>query len=382
MPNEAFELVRMIGNFYDAVIEPSLWQKALDDMRSHFGFHIGALGIIALPTGKFVVQVTSNVPDDYVARMHLYNDDIIQIWGGAARLAELPLEEPVLNSQVTGPDVWEATRFYREWVRPLGLVDQVGIALARDRTMIGNVGLGRHESAPPLTDAEMEGLRFLAPHLRRAAIISRLLDGTTSAANTFEAALDLACSAVVLVAEDMSIIHANAAARTMLKNGDPILTVGGKLALLRELVPNRLQAGVELAARAEQNLERRGIGVAAKFRDGTALAIQIMPLERRTLRGGLDRRAAAAVFIGDAVAPLEMPADALRLLYELTPAEQRVFELVVSGQPTAGIAERLGVAPSTVRTHLLRVFAKTDCHTRVALMKLGRELVLPADPSR
>jgi DNA-binding CsgD family transcriptional regulator len=107
-----------------------------------------------------------------------------------------------------------------------------------------------------------------------------------------------------------------------------------------------------------------------------------MPLERRTLRGGLDRRAAAAVFIGDAVAPLEMPADALRLLYELTPAEQRVFELVVSGQPTAGIAERLGVAPSTVRTHLLRVFAKTDCHTRVELMKLGRELVLPADPSR
>lgn len=367
----------MIGNFYDAVIEPSLWRKALDDMRSHFGFHIGALGIIALPTGNSVVQVTSNIPDDYLARMNAYNDDVVDLWGGAARLAELPLEEPVLHSQAIGPEVKETNRFDREWSRPLGLVDQVGILLVRDSTMLGNVGLGRHESAPPLTDADMDGLRFLAPHLRRAAIISRILDDATSAATTFEAALDAARSAVVLVAKDMSIVHANAAAKTMLKNGDPILAVRGKLALLHELVPNRLQAAVEVAAQAEQNLGRRGIGIAAKSRGGAALAVQVMPLERRTLRGGVDRRAAVAVFIGDAVAPLEMPADALRLLYELTPAEQRVFELVVAGQPTAGIAERLGVAPSTVRTHLLRVFAKTGCHTRVELMKLSREVVVP-----
>ncbi|WP_292578178.1 helix-turn-helix transcriptional regulator, partial [Mesorhizobium sp. 65-26] len=72
-----------------------------------------------------------------------------------------------------------------------------------------------------------------------------------------------------------------------------------------------------------------------------------------------------------------MPADALRLLYELTPAEQRVFELVVAGEPTARIAETLGVAPSTVRTHLLRVFEKTGQHTRGELVKLSREITLP-----
>ncbi|MEO5756583.1 MAG: helix-turn-helix transcriptional regulator [Mesorhizobium sp.] len=377
MPDELFEIVRMIGGFYDAVIDPSLWHPALDDMRRHFGFHLGALSIMALPTGNAVVQVTMNIPDDYLAGMHLYNDDVIQLWGGAARMAELPLEEPILQSQITGPEIWEGNRFYEEWSRPLGLVDQVGIMLARDRTMVGNLGLGRHESAPPLTEMDMDGLRMLAPHLRRAVTISRILDVATSAATTFEAALDATRSAVVLVAEDMSIVHANAAARAMLKAGDPILVVRGKLALLRELVPNRLQAAVLAAARAEQELGRRGIGIAAKSRDGTALGVQVMPLEKRSLRGGLDRRAAVAVFIGDAAAPIEMPADAMRLLYELTPAEQRVFELVAAGHRTASIAQTLGIAPSTVRTHLLRVFEKTGRHTRAELVKLSLEITLP-----
>lgn len=367
----------MIGTFYDAVIEPHLWQKALDDMRRHFGFHLGAISVIAMPTGSAVVQVTTNIPDEYLAGMQAYNNDVIELWGGVARMAEMPLEEPILQSRITGPDVWEGNRFYEEWVRPLGLVDQVGIMLARDRTMVGNIGLGLHESSRPLTQVHMDGLRFMAPHVRRAAIISRLLDSSASAAATFEAALDATRSAVVLVDGDMAIVHANAVARAMLGNGDPIASVRGKLTLPRELVPNRLQAAVQAAARAEQELGRRGIGIAAKSRDGTALAVQVMPLENRSLRGGVDRRAVVAVFIGDAAAPLEMPADAMRLLYELTPAEQRVFELVVAGEKTAAIARTLGVAPSTVRTHLLKVFEKTGRHSRGDLVKLSREITLP-----
>jgi DNA-binding CsgD family transcriptional regulator len=67
----------------------------------------------------------------------------------------------------------------------------------------------------------------------------------------------------------------------------------------------------------------------------------------------------------------------MRLLYELTPAEQRVFELVVAGEKTAAIAQTLSVAPSTVRTHLLKVFEKTGRHTRGDLVKLSREITLP-----
>jgi DNA-binding CsgD family transcriptional regulator len=46
----------------------------------------------------------------------------------------------------------------------------------------------------------------------------------------------------------------------------------------------------------------------------------------------------------------------------LTGAEQRVAEHILAGQNTIQTARRLGVAPSTVRTHLQRILAKTDTH--------------------
>jgi DNA-binding CsgD family transcriptional regulator len=49
----------------------------------------------------------------------------------------------------------------------------------------------------------------------------------------------------------------------------------------------------------------------------------------------------------------------MELLYGLTPAENRVFELIVAQRSTEEIARELGIAISTVRSHLQRVFDKT-----------------------
>jgi len=372
------DLVGMIGQIYDAVIDKTLWWNALDRIRAYFGFHLGVIAVTGFPSGKSIVQVAVNVPEDFAARMTSYTNEILNLWGGPARLAMLPLEEPLLNSQVTPRSVWSTNPYYLEWARPLGLVDQIGILLARDSTMMGSVGLGRHESAPPLTGDDMEGLRLLAPHLRRAVTISGLLDVAADTTKTFQAALDATTAGVVLVGADLRLLHANDAAGAMLRASDPILSLGGKLALRHELVPGQLEAAVRSASEDEAQLGRRGSGISARLRNGEPVSINVMPLNRRPLRGGTGSAATAAVFIANATAPIEMPAEAMRLLYELTPAEERVFELIVAGHTTKEIAETLGVLPGTVRTQLLRVFEKTGRHTRADLVRLSREITLPA----
>jgi DNA-binding CsgD family transcriptional regulator len=46
----------------------------------------------------------------------------------------------------------------------------------------------------------------------------------------------------------------------------------------------------------------------------------------------------------------------------LTAAETRVAERLLLGENTIQVARKLGVAPTTVRTHLQRILAKTDTH--------------------
>lgn len=49
----------------------------------------------------------------------------------------------------------------------------------------------------------------------------------------------------------------------------------------------------------------------------------------------------------------------------LTPREREVLSLLAVGASGRDIAERLGISPNTVRTHIRSVLGKLDCHTRL-----------------
>jgi DNA-binding CsgD family transcriptional regulator len=366
----------LIGGIYDAVVDPQLWPLALETIRQHFDLYFVALGATNITTGASIVNASTALDPVYLAALPTYGADIPTLWGGSEKLAQFPLEEPIVNTTVTPLEVIEGTRLFQEWAQPLGVIDQIGMAVARDSTTFGHLSLSVHESSRYPGEAELEGLRLIAPHLRRAVTISRMLEIATTAATTFEAALEATRSAIVLVDTDLTIRHANRAATDMLRQGDAIHSGGSRLNLQQELLPNQLESAVQTAARDEARLGRRGIGIPARSKSGAPVAVNVMPLERRRLPRPMGR-VAAAVFIGDSVAPERLPEAAMRLLYDLTPAEERIFDLVVGGASTDEIADRLAIAPSTVRTHLLHVFEKTGRHNRSELVRLANEIALP-----
>jgi DNA-binding NarL/FixJ family response regulator len=49
----------------------------------------------------------------------------------------------------------------------------------------------------------------------------------------------------------------------------------------------------------------------------------------------------------------------------LTPAQKDVLKLIAKGLRTAEIAESLGRAPGTVRTHVHEIFLKLGVHSRI-----------------
>lgn len=69
--------------------------------------------------------------------------------------------------------------------------------------------------------------------------------------------------------------------------------------------------------------------------------------------------------LGKLVADYQDPADATRLIAQLTAREQQVLALMVSGLDRGGIAARLHQSPNTVRTHIRNVIVKLGCHSAI-----------------
>ena len=367
------EVLRLVGLIYDSVIDPAGWETAIEAVVRQFKFHNGMLAVNALPRGNVTIHVAVNVNAEQMALAYQYGEHIVELWGGAERIAQYPLEEPQIQSQASDPASWQGNPYYRHFVVPQGITDAVGIALVRDSNTVASLGLGRHGSAPPITEDDMAGLRRIAPHLTRAVLISRLLDESHDAATSFSAALDASPSAVVLVDRHGLVVHANAAGDAMLVAGDPIRRRQGRLELVSELAPGRFAAALNAAAN-EAELGRRGLGIPVRRRDGTPLVLRIMPLARRTERGGTSAQASAAVFIAETGHAPDYSHDVLDLLFELTPAEAKVFALVAEGLSTKAAASSLGTAPSTIKTHLMHIFRKTNTGSRAELLRLTRTI--------
>lgn len=368
----------LVGAIYDCVIAPERWTGVLDEICTEFGFATGALSVASLTNMKAVVNAVSGSDLTQMAQNAIgYGADIIELWGGTERIQQYPLEEPIVQSQAVRQDIISSNRYYREWALPKGLFDAVALGLVRDRTMVGNAIFSQHESAGPIDDAQVGGLRLLAPHIRRAVTISNFFDMKAVEAATFAATVETLTVGVVLADEDSKIVHSNAAATAMLAAGDPIVVRQGRIAVQSGTTTSTLQSAVAQAAKDEATLGQKGIGIPIPRPGGDPLVIHVLPLRRSHMRSGLIQRAAAAVFVASASGPPRLPHDALNQLYDLTPAEIRIFELICDGHTRDAISAQLGVSVSTVKSHLLHVFEKTGCRRQVDLVRLAKSLSFP-----
>jgi DNA-binding CsgD family transcriptional regulator/PAS domain-containing protein len=368
----------LVGGIYDAVIEPSRWPDAIEAIRVHYQFQLAMLGIMKLPKVVSLVQVACNVPQQYAEMLPSLTMHIPELWGGLAASARLPLEEPLLHSRMKGFETKDHNRYYLDWVRPQNIVDQVVILMANDRTINASLGMAVHADRKPVDDAELDELRILAPHLRRAVMISELLDASIETNATLESAFNAIGSGVVLVDKDLGILHANTAATGMLDREEPIRYRAGRLDITQPLVPGQLEDAVRLAAVNEAGIGRRGLSLPARRSDGSPVALHVMPLEQRNSRAGLPSRAAAAVFIADRNTDNTIGVDAVSALYGLTPSEAKVFGHVAAGRTSREIVLELGIASSTFKSHLLRVFDKTGRRNRADLVRLADQFSTPA----
>lgn len=365
----------IVGLIYDSALDPDCWPRALAAMTTALRFHNASLSLVDLHSGDAPLSITAGIEEPWLGRMALYGREIIDRWGGIETLATYPLDEPLVLTWVNPNATSESNPYYTEWSRPQRLIDLVAIGLARDRQMIGTVGLGRHETAGPVRQADIDDTRLLVPHLQRAVAISRLLDLRQVTAASFETVLKRLSTPVFLVSAEHQILWRNLAASDLLDSTDALVSRSGRLCLAR---PEARQAFEKAIRRLleDEGAQTQGYDVPVHLEDGRLLTLYLLPLEP-SLSGA--RPQAVAVMAGPRGEQRDA-CDIVASLFGLTPSERRVLSRIVAGETVREAAASLTIGDATVRTHLLRIFDKTGVHRQSELVALVSSFAVPIRP--
>lgn len=366
--HEDEKLSALVGDIYDAALDPSLWIDVLGKCAEFVGGPAASLVSkdATSRTGQLAFQF--GLDPQYVQS---YFDKYVKLDPNTTGQFFAEIGEPVAVVDFMPYDEFVKTRFYQEWARPQALVDAVSSVLERSPTSAALFLVFRHAQDGLVDDGARRRMRLIVPHIRRAALIGKILDLKGVEAATMADALDGIAAGMFLVDAAGRIVHANAAGNVMLNRMDPLRAASGRL-VANDLQTDQTLADIFVAAGAgDAAVGIRGIGVSLVARNGEHYVAHLLPLTSGARRqAGTSHAAVVAVFVHKATLDVPSPPEVIAKAYKLTPTELRVLFAIVEVGGVPEVAEALGIAETTVKSHLGRLYEKTGASRQADLVKL------------
>jgi DNA-binding CsgD family transcriptional regulator len=363
--SEDIELAHVVDVIYDAALHPAHWADALARIVEFVGGETGAPGAEEM--------VSKFIEDGDKAGLDLqYMQMLARSRGKVDTLAPAPLRDA---GQVTTPRAFMPAgddcgkHLDRDCAPPRSRDDAAGAVREKSEQGYAFSGGVRGE-ANEVADHEMRRrVALIAPHLRRAVLVRRTIDRKADEAAAFVGILDGLSAGLFLVDADGRIVHANAAGRGILAADDFLRAIGGRLTARDAKVDRSLQ-GI-FADRTDLAIGGNSVALPLRAQDGERHVARILPIGTGARsRVGVPSTVIAAVLVCKATLEIPSSPEVIQRAYHLTPTELRVLLAIVNVGGIPQVATALGVADSTIKTHVGRLFAKTGAVRQADLVKL------------
>lgn len=301
-----------------------------------------------------------------------FNVDFNNLDGNNALAALLTSQDGFIarSSRFIDPEIYRASRFYKELVEPFGYGQYMTIKLdSHDKrgAVIAFVISGDPVIEAATHDPLFETLKLLTPHIVRALHMSRALSMARNALSVMGGFLDTIALPLVVVTSRAEFVFANDAGRRLLDRGD-LLTVAGDA----RVILSEGHETSELHAKL-RDLERSPVAGGMRVeREEGAVSLCLTPFRpsRESVKP-MDRdlfqnERLCALFVG------QRDGDAINLsllqdVYDLSAREAEVCGALISGESPAQIAERSDRSVKTVRNQIQAVYEKVGVQSNVEL---------------
>lgn len=362
----ATDLAALIESIHDAGLDarqmPIVLRRIADRIDAQrINLWVGAPGCIRSPEEWEGVEASFvRSYEAYYGRM----DPIVPLAGTWA--PDTILTDRVMVAQ----SVLDRSEFYQDWVRPQGIRGFAVANFLHDGDVVGLLGAPRL-TRTPYPQRSLDFVATLLPHIRHAVRTHRHLERIRLSESDHCDALNAFVNAILIVDRQARVAFANREAEALLAAGD-VLQAGPRGVVTHAVSSTHHLHALISKATCDDACARAG-GAMLLDRPPPARALQVLvsPLGPRARQPGVDtHRPAAMLLVIDSEHSHQGPETQLVALFGLTPAEARVACEVARGCDPKYVADALCVMPSTVRTHLHHVFAKTGTRRQADLMRL------------
>ena len=355
----------LIGIVYDAAIDPSVWEGAIVRIADFVGGCGAAL--FCKDAGAYHAASLHGFGYRKPLPVALFR----QIYPAAQGHFLGDLEVPIATTDLIPFEDFTQTELYRQWAEPQGIVDFLSAVVDRTAISTAIFGIFRHKRNGVVDDRARRQMSLVAPHIRRSVLIGRMFEFKAAEVATFVDTLDGLAAGMFLVDASARLIHANAAGNAILAASDILSLASGRLVAGDAQVDRALRDVFVAAGQGDAALGSKGIAVPLMGRDGERYVAHALPLTSGARRrAGVIYTAVAALFVRKATLTVPSASQAIVSAFKLTPTELRVLLAIVEVGGIPEVAIAFGVADTTIRTHVGRLFEKMGVARQADLVKL------------
>ncbi|ODS59052.1 MAG: hypothetical protein ABS36_02560 [Acidobacteria bacterium SCN 69-37] len=366
-------LLELIRLAYAAALDERQWPEFLNALPDVFG-GTAALLLQHDMIGRGQVNWSSNLEPDELGRYQAYFHQI-DPWATSEHARRRAVAGSVL------PDEALLSRTELKRTEFFGFVERnemarVMVSMAnRDAELISCLSVYRGERDASFEDGSGAFMRALLPHVAQALRVHNRLTGLVSRMTAAAEALDQLSMAVFFVNGDGRVALMNRSGEHLVAARNGLQFNDGELRAETADATRQLRTAIadaralardgRLATVSYLTLPRRS--------DCRPLHVRIVPIDasRRVSALPVPDAAVACLFVTDPGAETAaVRAEALRMFFQLTPAEVRVATRLAEGLTPNEVADVLGLTRNTVRWYVKQICAKVGASTQAQLMRV------------
>ncbi|WP_336491255.1 helix-turn-helix transcriptional regulator [Methylobacterium nigriterrae] len=359
----------LIGRVYDCALDTSGWPSVLAEIAEVVQGYLAEMAIYDPIAGsvKFAAH-------------HGYTEDLLTLTHSIMHLNPMtplglvhPLLEPACMSreQYATVESLRASLYWRKGWADRDHDDHMSVPLTRSATEFGTWGISTTRTRGPFSDEDIEFARLISPHLRRSVLISGILGHQQVETQTLRSALDALSAAALILAPDGRIVFQNAQAQAELARASMLRESQGRLVGVTA-------DGMRLVAGIQARNGSQGRDMRIEDAAGRVLHASWVVLDKISEAVGEP----LLLLLREPEQELVTPLSSAATLFRLTSGELQVLAQLLNGRTLAETAEILGVARSTVKTHLDALFRKTDTKRQADLLRVVIGLGSPIKADR